>query len=130
MLGLPRAAVYRKPKPADSDDLELMRLIDEQYLRTPFYGARKMAVVLSRSGHQVGRKRVMPRTAPKGPDTPEKKPADKGARCARARYTTGADHRTNMGGDRGAWCADRAASSMIGRLTSEEALGEVFRQVF
>jgi hypothetical protein len=25
----------------------------------PIYGARKMAVVLSRSGHQVGRKRVM-----------------------------------------------------------------------
>jgi hypothetical protein len=35
------------------------RLIDEQYLKTPIYGARKMAVVLSRSGHQVGRKRVM-----------------------------------------------------------------------
>src|SRR5712664_986519 len=46
--------------------------------------------------------------------TPEKKPADKGARCARARYTTRADHRTNLGGDRGQWCADRAASSMIG----------------
>ena len=41
-----------------ADDLELMRLIDEQYLRTPFYGARKMAVVLRRSGHHVGRKRV------------------------------------------------------------------------
>ena len=41
-----------------ADDLELMRVIDEQYLRTPFYGARKMAVVLTRSGHQVGRKRV------------------------------------------------------------------------
>jgi len=27
-----------------------MHLIDEQYLNTPFYGARKMAVVLSRSG--------------------------------------------------------------------------------
>jgi hypothetical protein len=33
----------------DAADLELMRLIDEQYLKTPFYGARKMAVVLSRS---------------------------------------------------------------------------------
>src|SRR5258707_15727200 len=64
------------------------------------------------------------------PDTPEKKPADKGARCARARYTTGVDHRTNLGGDQGRWCADRAASSMIGRLTSEAALSEVFRQGF
>ncbi len=58
MLGLSRAAVYRKPTPAGAGDLELMRLIDEQYLRTPFYGARKMAVVLTRSGHRVGRKRV------------------------------------------------------------------------
>ena len=58
MLGLSRAAVYRKPTLARAGDLELMRLIDEQYLKTPFYGARKMAVVLTRSGHQVGRKRV------------------------------------------------------------------------
>ena len=58
MLGLSRAAVYRKPTLAGAGDLELMRLIDEQYLRTPFYGARKMAVVLTRSGHKVGRKRV------------------------------------------------------------------------
>jgi putative transposase len=58
LLGLSRAAVYRKPTLARAGDLELMRLIDEQYLRTPFYGARKMAVVLTRSGHHVGRKRV------------------------------------------------------------------------
>jgi putative transposase len=58
LLGLSRAAVYRKPTLARGGDLELMRLIDEQYLRTPFYGARKMAVVLRRSGHHVGRKRV------------------------------------------------------------------------
>jgi hypothetical protein len=59
LLQLSRAAVYRKPKPVRAADLELMRLIDEQYLKAPFYGARKMAVLLSRSGHQVGRKRVM-----------------------------------------------------------------------
>ena len=35
-----------------------MRLIDEQYLRTPFYGARKMCVWLGWQGHQVNRKRV------------------------------------------------------------------------
>ena len=50
--------MHRKPTLAGAGDLELMRLIDEQYLRTPFYGARKMAVVLTRSGHRVGRKRV------------------------------------------------------------------------
>ncbi len=42
-----------------------------------------------------------------------RKPADKGARCARARYTTGVDHRTNLRGDRDRCCADPAASSMI-----------------
>ena len=35
-----------------------MRLIDEQYLRTPFYGSRRMAVYLGRLGYSVNRKRV------------------------------------------------------------------------
>lgn len=35
-----------------------MRLIDEQYLKTPFYGSRKMAVWLGRVGRSVNRKRV------------------------------------------------------------------------
>ena len=35
-----------------------MGFIDRLHLEKPFYGARKIAVVLSRSGHKVGRKRV------------------------------------------------------------------------
>ena len=35
-----------------------MRLIDEQYTRTPFYGSRKMTVMLNGLGHGVNRKRV------------------------------------------------------------------------
>lgn len=35
-----------------------MRLIDEQYLRTPFYGSRRMAAFLERQGELVNRKRV------------------------------------------------------------------------
>lgn len=35
-----------------------MRLIDEQYLRTPFFGSRKMVVQLARQGYVVNRKRV------------------------------------------------------------------------
>ena len=35
-----------------------MRLIDEQYLATPFYGSRKMVEALARQGHAVNRKRV------------------------------------------------------------------------
>ena len=35
-----------------------MKLIDRQYLSTPFYGARKIAAWLKSQGHQVNRKRV------------------------------------------------------------------------
>jgi putative transposase len=35
-----------------------MRRMDEQYLATPFYGARRMVAVLRREGEQVSRKRV------------------------------------------------------------------------
>jgi len=35
-----------------------MKLIDRQYLATPFYGARKIAACLKSQGHQVNRKRV------------------------------------------------------------------------
>jgi len=40
------------------DDLRLMRRIDELYLVTPFYGARRMVAVLRRDGWTVNRKRV------------------------------------------------------------------------
>ena len=36
----------------------LMRRIDEQYLRTPFYGSRRMAVHLGEEGFPVNRKRI------------------------------------------------------------------------
>ena len=35
-----------------------MRLIDEQYTRTPFYGSRKMVIYLGQQGYPVNRKRV------------------------------------------------------------------------
>ena len=35
-----------------------MRLIDEQYLKTPFYGSRRMAAWLTTQGEEVNRKRV------------------------------------------------------------------------
>ena len=58
LLDLARSWVYRKPRPVPAADLLLMRLIDEHYMKTPFYGARRLAVVLTRQGHKVGRKRV------------------------------------------------------------------------
>jgi putative transposase len=53
LLGLHRSNWYAKPREPTLDDLALMRRIDEQYLETPFYGSRRMAVQLG-----VNRKRI------------------------------------------------------------------------
>ena len=39
-------------------NLQLLRLIDEQFLETPFYGSRQMVRWLRRQGYTVSRKRV------------------------------------------------------------------------
>jgi len=41
-----------------AENLALMRLIDEEYTRHPFYGSRKMRDWLQRQGYAVNRKRV------------------------------------------------------------------------
>jgi putative transposase len=58
MLGICRSSRYYKRKPIKADDLELMRLIDEQYLKTPSWGSRSMRNCLRRRGYKVNRKRV------------------------------------------------------------------------
>jgi putative transposase len=58
LLGLSRSTYYLGPARASEGDLRLMRLIDQQFLRTPFYGSRRMTVFLARSGEAVNRKRV------------------------------------------------------------------------
>ena len=58
LLGLARSSWYYKPVAEDPEDLRLMRLIDEQYTRTPFYGVRRMAIELRDIGEQVNLKRV------------------------------------------------------------------------
>jgi putative transposase len=35
LLRLTRSSIYYKPRPIKSEDLELMQLIDEQYMKTP-----------------------------------------------------------------------------------------------
>ena len=44
LLGISRSSAYYSPVQADEYELELMGLVDKQYLLTPFYGSRKMAV--------------------------------------------------------------------------------------
>jgi len=58
LAGLNRSTFYRVPATGSEEDLRLMRLIDEQYLKTPFYGSRRMTVFLGRRGEAVNRKRV------------------------------------------------------------------------
>jgi putative transposase len=59
LLGLSRASLYRAPARETALNLELMRLIDEEYTRTPFYGYRKLTVRLQQQGYAVNSKRVL-----------------------------------------------------------------------
>jgi putative transposase len=58
LLGLNRSTYYLPPATAPEEDLRLMRLIDQQFLKTPFYGSRRMTAFLERSGGTINRKRV------------------------------------------------------------------------
>ena len=58
LLYVSRASVYYRSAPARAEDLELMALMDRQYLKTPFYGSRRMRAWLRGGGHQVNRKKV------------------------------------------------------------------------
>ena len=58
LLDVSRASVYYRPVPTRAEDLELMALMDRQYLKTPFYGSRKMKAWLLQQGYLVSRKRV------------------------------------------------------------------------
>lgn len=58
LLGVSRASLYYEPASESEENLRLMRLIDEQYTRTPFYGSRRMTAWLEAQGYEVNRKRV------------------------------------------------------------------------
>jgi putative transposase len=58
LLHLARSGVYRPKTAPNSDDLAVMKRIDELYLRMPFYGSRKMVLALRAEGCQINRKRV------------------------------------------------------------------------
>lgn len=58
LLGLARSSYYYEAVPESAENLHYMRLIDEQFLRTPFYGSRRMTVWLQAQGYALNRKRV------------------------------------------------------------------------
>jgi putative transposase len=58
LLEMSRSTFYYSPATETDENLRLMRLLDEQYLKAPFYGTRKMVEALGKLGHVVNRKRV------------------------------------------------------------------------
>ncbi len=58
LLSLSRSSFYYRQKPINPEDLELMKLIDAQYLKTPCWGSRSMRNHLRRLGCKINRKRV------------------------------------------------------------------------
>ncbi len=58
LLGIARSSWYYTPHGESLENLELMRRLDEQYTRTPFYGIRRMTAGLRQQGYAVNHKRV------------------------------------------------------------------------
>lgn len=58
LLGLHRSGLYYKPCSETQENLTILRLLDEQYFKTPFYGVRKLTVWLKKQDFNINRKRV------------------------------------------------------------------------
>ena len=59
LLQLNRSTYYYQAIETSQEELMMLRLLDEQYLKTPFYGSRKMTKYLREKGYEVNRKRVI-----------------------------------------------------------------------
>lgn len=53
-----RSSLYYVPCEESPLNLELMRLIDEEYMKVPFYGRLRMTARLKRVGYEINHKRV------------------------------------------------------------------------
>ncbi len=58
LLGLHRSGLYYQPVPESEQNLDVMRLLDEQYYKTPFYGIRRLTAWLQQLGYDINHKRV------------------------------------------------------------------------
>ena len=58
LLAVPRSSVYTRARGTSAADLELMRQIDELYLKWPFYGSRRLCEELQQRGQRVNRKHI------------------------------------------------------------------------
>ncbi len=58
LVGLPRSSFYYRPQGESGENLHVMRLLDEQYTLTPYYGVRRMTAWFRSQGYHVHHKRV------------------------------------------------------------------------
>ena len=58
LLSISRSSFYYEPQGETAMNLDLMLLVDKQFLETPFYGVRQMTWHLQNEGHAVNEKRI------------------------------------------------------------------------
>ena len=58
LVSISRSSFYYEPKGERPENLSLMRQIDEQFLKTPYYGSRQMMRHFRRRGQRIGRHRL------------------------------------------------------------------------
>lgn len=58
LLGISRSTYYHEPAGESPENIELMRVIDQQHLQCPFFGRRQMTDWLRLQGYNVNEKRV------------------------------------------------------------------------
>jgi putative transposase len=58
LLAVSRSGLYYEPVVESTENLAIMRILDEQYLSTPFYGVERLLVLLVALGYRINRKRV------------------------------------------------------------------------
>lgn len=58
LLGVSRSSVYYRPKPDSTEELDLLKRLDEIFTENPMYGSRRLQAMLKREGVQVGRRRI------------------------------------------------------------------------
>lgn len=58
LLRIHRSGLYYRPCPESEKNLAIMRLLDEQYFKTPFYGVRRLTAWLRQQEYKTNRKRV------------------------------------------------------------------------
>lgn len=58
LLSISRSSLYYKPLPELEMNLEIMRILDEQYYKTPFYGVLRLTALLNKQDFHVNCKRV------------------------------------------------------------------------